>query len=113
MNNNVLVVSLGCWDHRGRWWAHAHALEAIQETANRGLPIKIIIMRHLPASYLSWPQAGAEGRHWGRACGKSVSQQLLETGMATVTRFHLLWIMFVEDLQVKRCLHGSLEAQFP
>lgn len=112
MNNNVLVLSLGCWDHLGRWWAHAHALEAIQENANRGLPLKIIV-RHLPASYPSWPQAGAEGGHWGRACGKSVSQQLPETGMATVTQFHLLWIMFVEDPQVKRCLLRSLEAQFP
>ncbi|XP_077910103.1 jun dimerization protein 2 isoform X2 [Halichoerus grypus] len=50
MNNNILVVSLGCWEDQGRLWTHAHALETIQENANHGLPFKIIIVRHIIAS---------------------------------------------------------------
>ncbi|XP_034848224.1 jun dimerization protein 2 isoform X2 [Mirounga angustirostris] len=50
MNNNILAVSLGCWEDQGRSWTHAHALETIRENANHGLPFKIIIVRHIIAS---------------------------------------------------------------
>ncbi|XP_041615043.1 jun dimerization protein 2 isoform X3 [Vulpes lagopus] len=50
MSNDILAVSLRCWEDQGRSWKHAHALETIQENANRGLSLKIIIVSHIIAS---------------------------------------------------------------
>lgn len=66
MSNDILAVSLRCWEDQGRSWKHAHALETIQENANRGLSLKIIIVSHIIASTPLGHRLELKVGTWGR-----------------------------------------------
>lgn len=88
INNNILAISLGCWEGQGRSWKHAHALQRIHENANRGLALKIIVVGHIVVSTPLGPRLELNIGTWGRVVWRPFPKQLPGMGMASVTQHH-------------------------